>query len=161
MKYTNSEWDDVPSLLTSEELVNILRIGPQTIRKMLKAGKIPAVKVGQEWRVNKKDLMEYMGLVPEESKSIGSCVMPSKKHRDKSKARRIQLEIDEDVKDAIKDLSDEMGVSQSQLYQYFAILGLNNIAQARSILPRYLEKSNAPMWEHRINFDRLRKDLDE
>lgn len=85
--------------------------------------------------------------------------MTSKKHRDRLKARRIELYIDEEVKDAIRDLSEELGVSQSQLYQYFAITGLNNVSAAMKSLPRYLEKSQAPMWEHTINFERLFKDL--
>jgi len=85
--------------------------------------------------------------------------MASKKHRDRLKARRIELFIDEEVKGAIKSLSEELGVSQSQLYQYFAITGLNNVSAAFKLLPRYLEKSRAPMWEHSINFDRLKKDL--
>lgn len=65
MKYTNSEWDDVPSLLTSKDLADILRVSPQTVRILCRNGKIPAVKVGQEYRVNKVDLMRYMRLVPE------------------------------------------------------------------------------------------------
>ena len=85
--------------------------------------------------------------------------MASKKHRDRLKARRIELFIDQEVKNAIKDLSEELGVSQSQLYQYFAVTGLNNVSAALNSLPRYLEKSRAPMWEHTINFERLYKDL--
>lgn len=85
--------------------------------------------------------------------------MASRKHRERLKARRIELFIDEEVKEEIKTLSEEFGVSQSQLYQYFAITGLNNMPTALRALPRYLEKSPAPMWEHSINFERLRKDL--
>ena len=85
--------------------------------------------------------------------------MASKKHRERLKARRIELFIDQDVKEGIKALSEELGVSQSQLYQYFALTGLNNVPAALKVLPRYLEKSPAPMWEHSINFDRLKKDL--
>lgn len=85
--------------------------------------------------------------------------MPSKKHQDRSKKRRIQLEIDSDVKDVIQGLSDEYGVSKSMLYQYFAMVGIKNASQSLALLPKYLEASNAPMWRSRINFERLRKDL--
>ena len=63
------------------------------------------------------------------------------------------------TEEEIKTLSEEFGVSQSQLYQYFAITGLNNMPAALRALPRYLEKSPAPMWEHSINFERLKEDL--
>lgn len=85
--------------------------------------------------------------------------MASRKHKERLKARRVEIFVDEDIKEAINALSDEFGVSRSQLYQYFAMMGLNNVKDATKLLSRYLEPSEAPMWQHRINFERLRKDL--
>jgi len=81
--------------------------------------------------------------------------MSSKKQQKRRQARRLQLDIDEDVKQMLRDLSDEWGVSQSQIVQFFIITG--DINQ----LSRYLEPSDAPMWQYRINFDRLKRDLGE
>jgi len=74
---------------------------------------------------------------------------------EKRRKRRYQLEIDEDIKDRIAELSEQHGVSQSQLVQYFLMTGLQDDASLSS----YLEDSPAPMWKHRINFDKLRRDL--
>ena len=72
------------------------------------------------------------------------------------KKRRYQLELDEEVKDAVADLSERLGVSQSQLVQFFVLTGLQN---PEAITP-YLEPSPAPMWKHRLSFEKLRRDLD-
>ena len=85
--------------------------------------------------------------------------MTSRKHKKWRKQRRIELSFDEDVKDMLRDLSQELGVSQSQIMQFFFLTGINNVSAARSLLPKYLEPSEAPMWQYRINFDRLKRDL--
>ena len=85
--------------------------------------------------------------------------MTSKKQLEKRKSRRYQLELDEDVKESIKSLSVELGVSQSQIVQFFILTGLSDIRSGRNLMSRYLEPSEAPMWQYRINFDRLKSDL--
>jgi hypothetical protein len=79
--------------------------------------------------------------------------MPSKGWwKDREKKRRTTIELDEDVKEYLRDMSQELGVSMSSIIQYFILTGsLDGIA-------KYLEKSNAPMWEHKLNLDRLKKD---
>ena len=74
--------------------------------------------------------------------------MTSKKQLQKRLSRRLQIEIDENIKETVKDLSTELGVSQSQLIQYFIICGVNNIDAAMKRLPRYLDPSQAPMWQY-------------
>lgn len=36
---------------TIAETASILRIDPQTVRRMCKEGRLPAVKVGRHWRI--------------------------------------------------------------------------------------------------------------
>ncbi len=86
--------------------------------------------------------------------------MASRKHKEWRKKRRIELSFDEDIKKMLRDLSQELGVSQSQIMQFFFVTGINNVSAARSLLSRYLEPSEAPMWQYRINFDRLKRDLE-
>ncbi len=85
--------------------------------------------------------------------------MTSKKQLARRKERKIQLEFDKEVKQDLKDLSVELGVSQSQIAQFFVMTGLQNINVSKSTLSRYLEPSPSPLWQFRINFDRLKKDL--
>jgi excisionase family DNA binding protein len=65
LPYTDPMWDDVPSTLNSEEVAELLRVHIQTVKRLLKNGVIPATKIGRAYRVNKLDLMRYMGLIEE------------------------------------------------------------------------------------------------
>lgn len=47
-------------LLTVNEAAEILRLGPETIARYIREGKIPAIKFGRVWRVEEKDLEEFI-----------------------------------------------------------------------------------------------------
>ena len=42
--------------LTPPEVMNLLYIGRNTFYRLVKAGEIPAVKIGKQWRVRLDDL---------------------------------------------------------------------------------------------------------
>jgi excisionase family DNA binding protein len=46
--------------LTVEETARILRLHPETVKILLRDGKIPGRKVGRKWRVSQIDLDTYM-----------------------------------------------------------------------------------------------------
>ena len=48
-------------LLTCEEAAAYLRLHPRTVGRLLKAGHLPGVKVGRQWRLRKADLDAYLG----------------------------------------------------------------------------------------------------
>lgn len=48
------------SMLTAKEVAELLRTGLLTVYKLIKEGKIPAYKIGRQWRVKKKDLVQYI-----------------------------------------------------------------------------------------------------
>jgi len=79
--------------------------------------------------------------------------MPSKKWwKQREKKRRTTIELDEDVKAYLQDQSAELGVSMSSIIQYYILTG------SLKGIERYLENSQAPMWDKRLNLDRLKKD---
>ena len=41
-----------PQVLTVKDLCEYLRVHPSTIYRLLKAGQLPAFKVGSDWRFN-------------------------------------------------------------------------------------------------------------
>lgn len=43
-------------LLTVDEVADILRTTPNTIYRWLRAGKLPGVKIGKEWRIRRETL---------------------------------------------------------------------------------------------------------
>lgn len=48
------------SLLTLEELAAFLKVSKDTIYRMAQKGKIPAVKVGNQWRFCKEEVLETL-----------------------------------------------------------------------------------------------------
>lgn len=61
-KFTDPTWADVPSALSTEEVAALLRVHLNTVKKLITEGTLPAHKIGRAYRVNKIDLMRYMGL---------------------------------------------------------------------------------------------------
>ena len=51
---TTTRQDDV--FLTTEEVLEYLHVNLRTVYRLIKAGKIPAVRVGRQWRFRKVDL---------------------------------------------------------------------------------------------------------
>lgn len=47
-------------LLTAQQVGEILLFSPRKVRKMLADGEIPSVKIGGEYRVIEKELMNYL-----------------------------------------------------------------------------------------------------
>src|SRR5215218_4599854 len=46
--------------LTTEEVLDYLQVNLRTIYRLIKAGKIPAVRVGRQWRFSKKDIDNWL-----------------------------------------------------------------------------------------------------
>lgn len=56
-----TDWGRVPLLLTLEEAGLLLRVTPECVRVLCVKGKLPAMQVGKQWRVDKKGLMQMIG----------------------------------------------------------------------------------------------------
>ena len=50
--------DDV--FLTTEEVLSYLQVNLRTVYRLIKAGKIPAVRVGRQWRFRKRDIDSWL-----------------------------------------------------------------------------------------------------
>jgi excisionase family DNA binding protein len=46
--------------LTTEEVLDYLQVNLRTVYRLIKAGKIPAVRVGRQWRVRKRDIDAWL-----------------------------------------------------------------------------------------------------
>jgi excisionase family DNA binding protein len=51
---------DSMKLLTAQQVGEILLFSPRKIRKMLADGEIPSMKIAGEYRVNEKELVNYL-----------------------------------------------------------------------------------------------------
>lgn len=55
---TNFPSDEI--FLTTEEVLEYLQVNLRTIYRLIKAGKIPAVRVGRQWRFRKRDIDAWL-----------------------------------------------------------------------------------------------------
>lgn len=54
-------WGQVPIVIDLPYVAVVLGANPEVIRRYLASGKLKGFKVGREWRINKSDLMEFVG----------------------------------------------------------------------------------------------------
>ena len=48
------------TVLTLQEIAERLKLHPNTLRRYIKEGKLAAMKFGRVWRIEEKDLEEFM-----------------------------------------------------------------------------------------------------
>jgi excisionase family DNA binding protein len=48
------------SLLTVKEVSSMLRVSAQTLYKMLEQGRIPALRIGNQWRFERQKVLEWL-----------------------------------------------------------------------------------------------------
>lgn len=54
--------DELPAVCLVGEVACVLRMSENWVREKLSDGTIPGFKVGDEWRVSKGSLLQYMGI---------------------------------------------------------------------------------------------------
>ena len=58
MANTNSATS--PAFLTTEEVLGYLKVTPRTIYRLIRAGELPAVRIGRQWRFRRSDLDAWL-----------------------------------------------------------------------------------------------------
>ena len=48
------------TFLTTDEVLEYLHVNLRTVYRLIKAGKIPAVRVGRQWRFRKTDIDAWL-----------------------------------------------------------------------------------------------------
>jgi len=48
-------------LMTVEEVAVYLKINPEVVRRWLREKRLPGVKVGKAWRINKEEIDKILG----------------------------------------------------------------------------------------------------
>ena len=59
------------TFLTTEEVLEYLNVNLRTVYRLIKAGSIPAIRVGRQWRFRKRDLDKWL-----DSQRIGDAKSP-------------------------------------------------------------------------------------
>ena len=59
------------TFLTTDEVLEYLHVNLRTVYRLIKAGKIPAVRVGRQWRFRKRDIDAWLDLLIADLKMPG------------------------------------------------------------------------------------------
>lgn len=51
---------EYPEVMNIEEVADLLRVSNQTVYNLVKSGKLPATKVGREWRFSRTKILELL-----------------------------------------------------------------------------------------------------
>ncbi len=62
--------------LTTEEVLEYLQVNLRTVYRLIKAGKIPAVRVGRQWRFRKRDIDAWLESQRPRQSRTGSAPTP-------------------------------------------------------------------------------------
>ena len=47
-------WDEVPLVLTVQQVSDLLQVHPNTLKKWIRAGRLPAMKAGRDYRIRRE-----------------------------------------------------------------------------------------------------------
>jgi excisionase family DNA binding protein len=56
----NDNTDNKNALLTTEEVMALLRVNTRTVYRLIRSKGIPAVRVGRQWRFRRSDLEGWL-----------------------------------------------------------------------------------------------------
>jgi excisionase family DNA binding protein len=93
------------TFLTTEEVLEYLQVNLRTVYRLIKAGKLPAVRVGRQWRVRKTDLDQWLSAQrtsPQPSLSPGPRFAPGPDEAPSPSGRPRVLVVDDEA--GIRDL---------------------------------------------------------
>ena len=51
---------ELDGFLTTEEVLNYLKVTPRTIYRLIRTGELPALRVGRQWRFRRSDLDAWL-----------------------------------------------------------------------------------------------------
>jgi excisionase family DNA binding protein len=89
--------------LTTEEVLEYLQVNLRTVYRLIKAGKIPAVRVGRQWRFRKRDIDAWLeSQRPRQARPGGPTATSAPKTAASANARPRILVVDDEA--AIRDL---------------------------------------------------------
>jgi len=89
--------------LTTEEVLEYLQVNLRTVYRLIKAGKIPAVRVGRQWRFRKRDIDAWLeSQRPRGSRAGAATQAPARPAPSSAGGRPRVLVVDDEA--AIRDL---------------------------------------------------------
>src|SRR6201989_896302 len=81
------------TFLTTEEVLEYLQVNLRTVYRLIKAGKIPAVRVGRQWRFRKRDIDAWL----ETQRPHSQAAPPAPGNDPKNQVHHHVLVVDDEV----------------------------------------------------------------
>jgi len=53
-------YEKIPEIMTVKECQNILKIGKNTLLKLISSGEIEAFRIGNRWKIPKESVIEFI-----------------------------------------------------------------------------------------------------
>lgn len=91
------------TFLTTEEVLEYLQVNLRTVYRLIKAGKIPAVRVGRQWRFRKRDIDAWLDSQRPRGAQATAVAAPAPAHRAAIKSDRPRVLVVDDEA-SIRDL---------------------------------------------------------
>ena len=92
--------------LTTEEVLDYLKVNLRTIYRLIKAGKIPAVRVGRQWRFRKTDIDAWLqsqgGLRAETAEATTEPVEAPRREHVAGRRRVIVVDDEEGIRELLR-----------------------------------------------------------
>lgn len=90
------------TFLTTEEVLEYLQVNLRTVYRLIKAGKIPAVRVGRQWRFRKRDIDAWLDSQRPRGAARATSIPPPQARSNAASARPRVLVVDDEA--SIRDL---------------------------------------------------------
>src|SRR5688572_5620660 len=84
--------------LTTEEVLEYLQVNLRTVYRLIKAGKIPAVRVGRQWRFRKRDIDAWLDSQRTQSGATPAAGSPGVRH---GRARVLVVDDEASIRDLL------------------------------------------------------------
>jgi len=91
------------TFLTTEEVLAYLQVNLRTVYRLIKAGKIPAVRVGRQWRFRKRDIDAWLDSQRPRGGARAAPVLPAPASAARTVSNRARILVVDD-ESSIRDL---------------------------------------------------------
>ena len=85
--------------LTTEEVLEYLQVNLRTVYRLIKAGKIPAVRVGRQWRFRKRDIDAWLD--NQGPRTAGGEAVPAAAHPRMQRQRVLVVDDEASIRDLL------------------------------------------------------------
>jgi excisionase family DNA binding protein len=89
------------TFLTTEEVLEYLQVNLRTVYRLIKAGKIPAVRVGRQWRFRKRDIDAWLDTQRPRGGSRAAATAPARPAAGTARTRVLVVDDEASIRDLL------------------------------------------------------------